>query len=312
LKRNCKEGVVELSKTEETAGRDCLIIAWVGDSSLHSAWVEPSEFRGFDICLIYNGSQPGRYARDCDYYYEIKEGKWRAIRKVLRSFGMDLERYRAIWIPDEHTLASAYDIDRMFNIFLDQELWLAQPALAAGSLSQFAPLLCHPEFILRYLRPDVMPSPLLSRDALKACTASDLFGSQPDDLTFVWPEHTSMPKLKAALIDAVPMLLQRPAPAAVETLEPPLPAPPTEEAGSTEPAAASLPPIRKGRKPSPAARRKPRRKTGSLRKGAIKPIKPVKTVKPKLMKRSKLKPAAIQPVKRKKKTLLPKRKKLAA
>lgn len=200
----------------ESTNKKYLIIAHAGDSSLHTDWMEPKEFRTFHIYLNYYGDLSGRYMCDCDYYSEDKGGKGPVIQKIIKSLGKDLEQYQAVWIPDEHIRADAFSINRMFHIFTDQELWMAQPALMEVTHASRSASSVHPEYILRFIRFDQMVAPIFSIEALKTCFAnSKNFDTSESGsiMDIKIPAKLQYPRRKTAVIDATPLRLMRPEPA---------------------------------------------------------------------------------------------------
>lgn len=227
-----------MNVTEESASKKHLVIARVGDSSLHPAWLEPQQFLSFDLCLSYYGEQPGRYASHCVFYRESKGEKWQDIYQIIESLGQDIDRYQAIWIPDESISTNAYTINRMFHIFTDQELWLAHPALASGSYSLWPVLLQHQEYILRYTRLRYLAAPLFSSDALRDCLPLMNAGQSGRELAWVWPEEREYPGRKIAVIDATPVRLRdTESSAAAEAAAKEMKLPPPEEKAKEAPAA---------------------------------------------------------------------------
>ena len=200
-----------MSLPAHTGRRKYLIIARVGDNSLHASWLEPKEFRNFDLCLCYYGDHPGRYGGGCDYDLKDEGSKWSAIKQIVKRLGDDLFQYEAIWCPDESLQTDAFNINRMFHIFTDQALWLAQPALSADSDCSRRETVQHPEYILRYTRSVEMTAPVFSPEALKACVSADDFVHAGEGPAFDWPELTPYPNGGTAVIDATPVKLARPA-----------------------------------------------------------------------------------------------------
>lgn len=194
-----------MNATKESNSRKYLIIARVGDSSHHLSWLEPKEFRSFDLCLSYYGEQPGRYRADCDYYSEGKGDKWQKINKIVEGFGKEIDRYQAIWIPDEFITSNAFTISQMFHIFSDHELLLAQPALTADSYSSSPALIRHPEYILRYTRFAEMTAPIFSPEVLKACLTAMNPNQTECGLEFIWPKELPYPNRQTVVIDETPV-----------------------------------------------------------------------------------------------------------
>ncbi len=54
----------ELNSTDITNRKKYLVICRVGDNSLHKEWLNPVEYKNFDLFLDYFGSEDNRYSED--------------------------------------------------------------------------------------------------------------------------------------------------------------------------------------------------------------------------------------------------------
>ncbi|MBL9165150.1 MAG: hypothetical protein JNL18_20660 [Planctomycetaceae bacterium] len=145
--------------------RKNLVIAAVGDESVHAAWLTGGD-RSFDLALIYFGDQTERYADQADFYQARKGIKFSLLHEALTgSLAPLLARYEYIWMPDDDIAASAAQIDRLFQLAHQHRLAICQPAIGQGDVS-FAALRAAPAYVLRYSQFVEIMCPLFSREAL--------------------------------------------------------------------------------------------------------------------------------------------------
>ncbi|MBD0381587.1 DUF707 domain-containing protein [Paenibacillus sedimenti] len=180
-----------------------LVIGRVGDTSLHQEWLQPAKYKNFDLCLSYFGSTPGRYAKECDFYHEIPGLKWPTVKDTIAAFGDGIYHYDAIWMPDDDISANAYDINRMFKIFMEQGLELAQPALTPDSYFGHGITVQNPNYFLRYSHFIEPMVPLYSRETFQKLLPTFEKSESGWGLDFVWPKLLGFPYKKLAVIDDV-------------------------------------------------------------------------------------------------------------
>ena len=191
--------------------RRFLVMARVGDKSLHAKWLQGAE-RKFDLYLSYYGSQPGRYREQADHWRERGETKWPALHAHLEEDRELLSGYEAIWMPDDDLLVDAAGINRMFEVFATFELSLAQPALSMDSHFSHSALLHAPGYVLRYANFVEVMAPVFSRPALnllKPSFAQSKIGWGLDHLWIQLLERAGMGD-RIAIIDAVQVVHTRP------------------------------------------------------------------------------------------------------
>jgi hypothetical protein len=193
------------------ANRRFLVMARVGDKSLHGKWIEGGK-RNFDLYLSYYGSTPGKYAQDADYLREIKGLKWPVLHNhIVEEKGL-IEKYDAVWFPDDDLLMDTQSINRMFDLFCAFNLSLAQPALSWDSYCYHFILLRNDDSILRYTNFVEVMAPVFSKDALSYLGKTFNQVRFGHGLDFLWP-YLIEPKFgqnAIAVIDAVEMVHTRP------------------------------------------------------------------------------------------------------
>ncbi|WP_417356850.1 hypothetical protein [Gallaecimonas pentaromativorans] len=108
-----------------------LVICCVGDGSLHPQWLEGQ--KDFDLFLIYFGGQSGLYREQCQHYAEAKGSKWQLLSSQIAANWDWIKEYDAIWLPDDDIKTDAANINRIFALFHQYQLKLAQPALTPDS-----------------------------------------------------------------------------------------------------------------------------------------------------------------------------------
>ena len=181
--------------------RENLVISAVGDESVHGAWLSGGVQRQFDLCLIYFGSQQGKYQRDADHYVEQQGIKFSMIHSLSQTVFKDiLPRYDMVWLPDDDIAADTDQINELFQLAAEYQLQIAQPAIAKGPVSYRA-LRRHPEYILRYTGFVEMMCPLFSAAALKQVLP--LFGENVSGWGLDWAWSNMFASREVAVIDAV-------------------------------------------------------------------------------------------------------------
>ncbi|WP_313999827.1 DUF707 domain-containing protein [uncultured Paenibacillus sp.] len=187
-----------------------LVVARVGDRSLHHQWIHPAEDRNFDLFLSYYGNSPGRYAEECEFYTACKGTKWQKIHELIANIEERVFRYDAVWFPADDISTDAYNINLMFHIFDQLKLWLAQPALTKDSFKSWNITIQSPDHIVRYTHFVEIMAPLFSPAALQICCPSFDANYSGWGIDFVWPKLLNYPDNKIAMIDATPVRHTRP------------------------------------------------------------------------------------------------------
>ena len=187
-----------------------LIIARVGDNSLHPEWLKGITPQ-FDIFLSYFGDQAEKYKDQADFYEQQKGGKWPKIGEMVEQYWELISTYDAVWFPDDDLLTDAQTINRMFSLFSGHQLSLAQPALTLQSFYTFPALLQKRNAHLRYVNFIEVMAPIVSRDAL--LNIKHTFGQSPSGwgLDSLWPKLIdNAERNKIAILDDTPITHTRP------------------------------------------------------------------------------------------------------
>lgn len=193
------------------ANRRFLVMARVGDKSLHGKWIEGGD-RNFDLFLSYYGSTPGRFAQDADFWREIRGLKWPILHKHIEEERSLIEKYDAVWFPDDDLLIGTEAINRMFDLFSAFRLSLAQPALSWDSYCSHFILLRNRDTVLRYTNFVEVMAPVLNRNALRLLSPTFNQVRFGHGLDYLWPQmlKTGSGRDDVAVIDAVEMVHTRP------------------------------------------------------------------------------------------------------
>lgn len=186
-----------------TGNKRFLVMARVGDHSLHKEWLIPNEYKNFDLYLEYYGDGSHHYVNDCDFYAEAKKTKWPRFYKLIEEYGDQIFQYDAIWMPDDDISTNCATINKMFNIFMDYHLSLAQPALAEDSYYSHEITIRNNVYFLRYTKFVEVMVPIFSKEALQSCWQSFKLSKTGWGLDSVWPKLLGYPNNQIAIIDEV-------------------------------------------------------------------------------------------------------------
>jgi hypothetical protein len=187
-----------------------LVFCRVSDNSLHKEWLLPEESKNFDLFLEYYGDSEQKFANDCDFYSHYKP-----FTKYIRFFDLvsrnliNIYNYDAIWLSDDDISTNADNINKMFNIFSEYQLWLAQPALTHNSGIAHEITRVNPYYILRYTNFVEPMVPIFSSGALAQCFQTFNMSLSGWGLDFVWPKLLGYPTNKIAIIDSTPVFHTR-------------------------------------------------------------------------------------------------------
>lgn len=187
-----------------------LVIARVGDRSLHSQWLTGAEPH-FDLYLSCFSNEPRKYQGQTKYYEQVKGGKWPELHRIVTDNTEIIEKYDAVWMPDDDLLADADTINRMFAFFEAFNLDLAQPALSMDSYFSHPSLLQTPNSIIRYTNFIEVMAPIFSKAALQNLKTT--FGQSASGwgLDTLWPLLLNNDnKRGVAVLDAVTVVHTRP------------------------------------------------------------------------------------------------------
>jgi hypothetical protein len=187
-----------------------LIVVRAGDHSLHPEWIAEPRLKNFDLLVSYYGDTPDRYREHADVYDAAKGLKWPEIDRLVRGRRELLERYAAVWFPDDDLRADTRAIARMFDLFHASRLWLAQPALRSGSYWSHFITLEQPGLSWRYTNFVEIMAPLFSAAALQRCAPTFSESASGWGLDWVWPHVLGHPGDRIGILDETTVVHTRP------------------------------------------------------------------------------------------------------
>jgi hypothetical protein len=188
--------------------RKNLVLSIVGDNSFHPTWLAGGEPRSFDLCLIYYGDVPQRFATDAEVYLQRKGVKFALIHDLAqRELADMLFRYERVWLPDDDIAADVERVNRLFELAEKHRLAICQPAIDRGDVT-FRTLRAQPDYVLRYSRFVEIMCPLFTREALQRTLPTFNANRSAWGIDWVWASFYGPKDL--AVIDAVPMEHTRP------------------------------------------------------------------------------------------------------
>ncbi len=109
-----------------------LVLARVGNRSLHPAWVQPGVHRDWDLRLVPYQEIPEQVGLDCVVTEVVPGPKWTGIREHLNRWD-GWREYDYIWLPDDDLLTDQASISAMFEIARRVGLELFAPSMHDAS-----------------------------------------------------------------------------------------------------------------------------------------------------------------------------------
>jgi hypothetical protein len=109
-----------------------LVLARVGNNSLHQCWVDRGKPRDWDLYLAPYQEIAPQNGFDCEVGPVIAGPKWSGVRDVLNRWD-GWRNYDYVWIPDDDIYAAQDTISRMFDVAGAVGLELFAPALHESS-----------------------------------------------------------------------------------------------------------------------------------------------------------------------------------
>jgi hypothetical protein len=181
----------------ENYPRKNLVIAAVGDQSLHTYWI-PKKKSSYDLFLINYGSKS--YKKDAKYYIELKGSKFNLIKKAIQEYPEILD-YSFFWMPDDDVYIANKEIDRLFNYMSNYDLWIGQPSIIGWY--GLAMTLNNPNCFLRYTNYVEIMCPCFSRYALDLCIKTFELNKTGYGIDSLWNVILDHPTNKLSIIDDV-------------------------------------------------------------------------------------------------------------
>lgn len=177
-----------------------LVFSSVGDTNNVQSWISNPSKKDFDLIIYYYGDKE---APDFDANLIVK-------RKGLKLDNFyhflnhhSIESYQSIWLVDDDIIINTESINRMFKIFSEYNLWMAQPSFDKHSQISHAITMNNPSCILRYTNFVEVGVPIFSTKTIPLLMESFNDASTGYGLDYVWTSLLDYPTDKIAIIDAV-------------------------------------------------------------------------------------------------------------
>jgi hypothetical protein len=194
--------------------RRSLVVLRAGDTSFHTEWLQGAslESRNWDLHLSYFGDRSDPFSdRPPDVTVSFEKGtKATGTVACLNKLGERVSAYDWVWLPDDDLKADLPTLNRFFEIVMEHDLDLAQPALGAGSYVTYDITVQRPHMKLRYTTYVEIMAACFSRRALGLCRPyldATISSWGPNHL---FPCLLGYPERKIAIVDATPIVHTRP------------------------------------------------------------------------------------------------------
>ena len=186
-----------------------LILSPAGDNSFHSEWIQGNP--NFDLVLLYYGDNLEKaesYLKDTPYVYASKGFKWWLIKAFIEDNLEWVSQYEYIWFPDDDLKITTEDINKLFEVAKEYDLYIAQPALLGYASHQIT--LPQENSLLRYTNFVEVMAPLMNLDTVLKLKETFDVNYSSWGLDGVWSYLLGDPKDKIAIIDTIKMTHTKP------------------------------------------------------------------------------------------------------
>lgn len=180
--------------------RKHLLFSSVGDINSTESWVSDIKTKNFDLVMYYYGNKdtPPTCA---DLLVKRKGLKFENFCHYIDH--NDISQYESVWVVDDDIVMDTESINRMFELFSDYKLWLAQPSFAHDSVAPFGMTRNDSSCVLRYTNFVENNVAIFSTDVIPKLKQSFNEAGTGFGVDFVWTSLLGFPTNKIAVIDAV-------------------------------------------------------------------------------------------------------------
>jgi hypothetical protein len=173
------------------------------------AWLDFAKERSWDLLLSYFDGSPGELPA-AEMITAGGTAKFPALWETNHAHDNFLLNYRAsLFLESDLDLRFA-DLDRLFAIFCEFDLALAQPSLTPQSYSSWPITLRSPAFRLRFTNFVEIMAPMFSAQALARCLPTFSRSISGWGLDVIWPFVLGQPTQAIAIIDEIAITHTRP------------------------------------------------------------------------------------------------------
>jgi hypothetical protein len=188
--------------------REFLIVARVGDRSLHAGWLEGP--RNWDLALSCFGSQPPAAADQCVAVEHAVGPKWGPLHHFIMEHLSLIRHYRYVMLPDDDLCMTAADLNRFFDLCARHNFAIAQPSLDYRSYFSHPITVRRP--FLSYRATDFVEvmMPCFRTDILEEVLPTFLESASGWGLDDMWPQLYQDRDERFAIVDEVSATHTRP------------------------------------------------------------------------------------------------------
>jgi hypothetical protein len=146
-----------------------IVFTSAGDRSNLERWLEGR--RNFDLWVTYYRDHNGRHSDAADIYNARKGSKFQNLKFAYDTWPAIFRAYDAVMVMDDDILISADDLNRLFELRQQLDLWVLQPAFSPLGKISIPITRVQWQCELRYTNFVEMTCPLFRRDKLEAFLA---------------------------------------------------------------------------------------------------------------------------------------------
>lgn len=189
--------------------RTNLVVAAVGDSSIHERWFEDFDHATWDLAAFYFGNRNDFACGECVHVESGSGTKWSFLYKFAKSdlFQKKFARqYKQLYVTDDDIVQTSASISRSFALMQQYGLLLAQPSLCSPfeSATWQNPLYKDARLILQYTTFVEIMVPMFNMNFFTSKVIATLEHAETGHgLDWVWPFILGYPQEKIAIINDV-------------------------------------------------------------------------------------------------------------
>ncbi len=184
-----------------------LVFTSAGDNTnFHKLWL--SKNANYDLWVVYYGNNNSKYniyKNLVDKIWKRKGSKFQNFNYIYKKYYNKLMNYERIYIVDDDIIMNTNDINKLFNISKEFNLWICQPAFLPTSKISHEITLQQPGNILRYTNFVEVNTPVFSKEALIKFMKyyDDSLIGWGIDYLYIWANGKDIEN-KYAIIDSIP------------------------------------------------------------------------------------------------------------
>ena len=164
-----------------------LVVARVGENSLHRAWLQNATPNFDTVLLFYGKNIPQAWVEDGLETHHIPGSKWEGITVFLNNTS-NWRSYDRVFFPDDDLLFDAWSLNMFFDLSEQLGADLSQPALDFESFYSHPITPKSPSFIARFTNFVEIMCPCLSRRFLEVAKPLMAESKSGWGLDFYWPQ----------------------------------------------------------------------------------------------------------------------------